>query len=544
MHHVLIICTSRQPLMVSWNFYTAYITDDTALRERLLSGRQLLCLAGTQLGPASLLLVCVQGQLHSKAEVMQSYLSAQEPTTARPPSKPHTTSSAPPAAAYDIHMTSYSNSPTRDHVTASDTASKHGSAQIPSRVYTTPPPSQGGEGPPHFSRVGFSPMASYSNTDRAHTPAAARSPGQLVQVKGNVWLPWAVVQQAGGDAELALHLAAQDRPPTDSHDSIDSSPTAGKAWNPAGKAWTPASTTSKPSHDNPFLPRPDMGHKENDSCSNTIRSNSRGADHAAFAPWAFSSQHMSNDDTTAGAGHYPWQYDNAKMQFHFSSAMSLKPDNAATCNGGLSKFDPTIQPSGRYAHPPQDLRGPHTASQTTTSKQVNGGYGFRSPTASLPTMGSSNAFVSPQCVMDNSNSLFSYTVATPEQTVHSRPAPLFTTPDTHPTQGWGAPHFLNPPCTFNPAAFYPELNPSAAHLHMGQAPGVGGFPGMHDPFVAGAGAGAGGYPGRPWQEGKTQQALSQFGASPDVHKRHSNMAAGMGSNTNSTDNGLSGQHPT
>ena len=386
-------------------------------------------------------------------------------------------------------------------------------------------------------------MASYSNTGKAQTPtpapaaaaaaAAARNPGQLVEVKRNVWLPWAVVQQAGGDADLALHLAAQDKTPTGSCNSIDSSPTAGKAW-------TPASTTSKPSLDSSFLPRPEMGQKENDSCRNGIRSNSRGAEHAAYAPWTYNSHQMNNDGMTAGA-HHPLQYDSAKMQSHFHSAMSLKSDSAANCNNGLSKFDPTIQPVGLHNYPSQGMEGAQTVSQITASKQCNG-YGFRSPTASLPTMGSGTTFVSPQCVMDNNNSLFSYTVATPEQTVHSRPCTLFATPDTHPTQGWGAPPAYNPPAAFNSAAYYPELNPSATHLHMGQAYGAGGFSGMHDIHTgAGPGAGAGGYLGRPWQEGKPHQVMSEYGASPEAHRPHSNMAAGMGSNT--TDDGLPGDWP-
>ena len=470
---------------------------------------------------------------------MQSYLSAQEPTTTCPASKPHSSSNTALTAAYDTHITDQPNTPTTDPATASDAASKpypDGTTQTPSRVYATPPPSLGGNAPPHFSRVGVSPMAAYSSTGKAYTPtpaAAARNPGQLVEVKRNVWLPWAVVQQAGGDADLALHLAAQDNTPTASRDSIDS-PTAGKAW-------TPASSTSKPNLDSSFLPRQEMGHKENDSCSNGIRSNSRGAEHAAYAPWPYSSQQMNNDGMTAGA-HHPLQYDSAKMQSHFHSAVSLKSDSAANCNDGLSNFDPTIQPPGLYTYPSQGMGGAHTVSQITANKQGNG-YGFRSPTASLPTMGSSNPFVSPQCVMDNNNSLFSYTVATPEQTVHSRPATLFATPDTHPTQGWGTFPAHNLPTAFNPAAYYPELNPSATHLHTGQAYGPGGFSGMHDNYTgAGPGAGAGGYLGRPWQEGKAHQVLSQYGASPEAYRPHSNMAAGMGSNT--TDDGLSGDWPS
>lgn len=475
----------------------------------------------------------MQGQLHSKAQVMQSYLSAQEPTTARPVSKPHSSSSNTAlTAVYNTHITNHPNSPTTDHVTAADAVSKpysDGSTKIPSRVYTTPTPSQRSEVLPCLSRVGVSPMASDSNTDKAYTPtaAAARNPGQLVQVKRNVWLPWAVVQQAGGDADLALHLAAQDKTLTDSHDSFNSSPTAGKAW-------TPASITSKPRIDSSFLPRQEMGQKENDNCNY-----SRGAEHAAYAPWVFNSQQMNNDGMIAGA-HHPLHYGSGKMQSHFHSAMSLKSDNAANCNDGLSKFDPTIQPPGLYTYPSQGMEGAHTVSQTTASKQGNG-YEFKSPTASLPTMGSSNAFVSPQCVMDNNNSLFSYTVATPEQTMQSRPPTLFATPDTHPTHGWGAPPAHNPPVAYNPAAYCPELNPSATHLHMGQAYSMGGFSGMHG-IHTGAGPGAGGYLGRPWQEGKTYQVMTQYGASPEAHNPHSNIAAGMGCNT--TGDGHSGDRPT
>ena len=467
---------------------------------------------------------------------MQSYLSAQETSRAPPVSKPHSSSMS--SAAYDTHMINQPNSPSPDDVTAPDAASKPYSGGVGSRVYTTPPPSQAGEAPPHFRGSGI-PPASYNSTGKAHThtpAAAARNPGQLVQVKRNVWLPASVVQQAGGDIELALHLAAQHSPPTDSHDAIDSSPTAGKAWTPG--------TTSKPSRDDPFLSRQEIGQKENDRSSNSIR-NRAVADHersGAYAPWTYSSQQYDNDGMTAGAHHHS-QYDSSRMQSHFHSSLSLKTDAAANYNDGLSKFDPTIQPPVLHPNPNQGMGSLHTLSQTTASKQGSG-CGFRSPTASLPAMGSTggsnNAFVSPQCGMEH-NSLFSYNVATPEQTVHSRPTPLFATPDTNPTQGWGALHPHNPTSSthLNPAAYYPELNPSASHLHMGQAYGWGSYPGMHDSSHVGPNA-AGAYMATPsaWQEPKSHQLLSQYAASPEAHMPYSNMAAGMGSNT--IDDGHSG----
>ena len=338
------------------------------------------------------------------------------------------------------------------------------------------------------------------------------------------------MQQANGDPDLALHLAAQDRPPADLTDSTDSSPTAGKAWSPG--------TTGKPSLDDSFLSRQGMGQKENDSGS--IRS-SRVAVHERYgASWNYSSNQMDRGGamTTGAVAPHHVQYDNSRMQSHFRSALSLKPGSVTGCNDAPSKVDPIIQPPSLPTDPNfnQGMGGPYSFPQATASKPASS-YGFRSPTASLPVMGgtggsNNNTFVSPQCLMDN-NSLFSYSVTTPEQTVHSRPAAWFATPETNPMQGWGAPP-SHTPTTFNPAAHYPELNPSAT---MGQAYGWGGYSGMHD-----SPTGAGGYIGNPWQQAKAHLIMSQYAATPEANTPHSaphsTMAAGMGANT--TEEGLAG----
>lgn len=455
----------------------------------------------------------MQGQLHSKAQVMQTYLNAQEPDRASSPlRKPHT--SSVPTPAYDTQTPNYPHNPSIDDPTAA--ASKQYPGGSSPTAYTTHTPYQGAKTTPCFG--GVSPIALYSGTSKAAAATTSNS-SQLVQVKRNVWLPLALVQQANGDPDLALHLAAQDQSSTNLNDSNDGSPTAGKAWTPR--------TAPKPSLDDPFLSQQGVSQQENDSCSDSIRSSRASHERsAAYAPWAYSSQQMdSGGGTATGPRRHPrLQYDSSRMQSHFRSAMSLKPDSAADCTDAPSKVDPIIQPPSLFTDPNQGMGGPYTFSQTTASKQGSN-YGFRSPTASLPIGGSNSAFVSPQCVMDNT-SLFSYSVTTPEQTVHARPPAWFATPDTNPTHGWGAPP-IPPPATFNPAAHYPELNPSAASLHMGgQANGWGGYLGMHDPQ-----SGAGGYIGNPWQQAKAHLVMSQYAASPEANSPHSTMAAGMGANT-------------
>lgn len=448
---------------------------------------------------------------------MQSYLHAQESRRTSHASKPHSNSVS--SAAYDTPGATYTTSPNPDDIAASAGAAN----QYPDRgapsMYSTPLPSQGGGVPSGFR--GVSPTASYSSTGKAQAPVSTTSASvQLVQIKPNVWLPLDVVQQAGGDIDLALHLAAQTSTSNGTHEGIDISPTTGKTWAPG--------TNPKPSLDDSFLPRQAKGQTPNDS-------NSRAAVYernAKYAPWTNSKQHADTDSVTAGSKH-PLQYDSNKMQSHFSSAVRLKSDSTANSNDGRSKFDPTIQPPTFHMNPAQGTAGPHTASQAASSKHSLG-YGFRSPTGSLPMIDSTgshnSAYVSPQSMMDN-NSLCSYNIATPEQTVHSRPAPWFATPDTNPTQAWGAPYSHNP-TPFNPAAYYPELNPSASHLHMGHAYdlGLGNYSSMHDtPSPNGAGA----YGSHPWQDPNASQHMSQYAASPEAQAVQSNMAAGMGSHTNS-----------
>lgn len=468
----------------------------------------------------------MQGQLHSKAQVMQTFLSAQDPNRASPLCKPPNSTLSTPA--YDTHTPNYSNSPRHDNVTAA--ASKQYPAGSPPTVYTTPTPYQGGNVMSQFR--GVSPTALYSSTGKAGTTAAAAASAaatsnaaQLVQVKRNVWLPLALVQQANGDPDLALHLAAQDRPPADLNDSTDSSPTAGKAWTPR--------TNPKPSLNDSS--GQGMSQRENDSCSDSIRSGRVAVceRNSTYAPWDYSSNQMDigGSMSTGAAAPHHMQYDSSRMQSHFRSALSLKPDSVTDCNDGPSKVDPVIAPLSLHTDPNQGMRGPYSFPQTTASKHASS-YGFKSPTASLPVMGgaggSNNAFVSPQCLMDNT-SLFSYSVTTPEQTVHARPPAWFATPETNPMQGWGAPP-THTPTTFNPAAHYPELNPSAT---MGQAYGWGGYSGMHD-----SPDGAGGYIGNPWQQAKAHLVMSQYAGSPEANTPHSTMAAGMGANA--TQDGLAG----
>ncbi|KAL3154371.1 hypothetical protein ABBQ32_013848 [Trebouxia sp. C0010 RCD-2024] len=467
-----------------------------------------------------------KGQLHSKAQVMQTYLSAQDPNRASPLCRPPTSTLSTPA--YDTHTSNYPNSPRNDSVTAA--ASKQYPTGSPPTVYTTPTPYQGGNILSQFR--GVSPTALYSSTGKAGTTAAAAAaaaatsnPAQLVEVKRNVWLPLALVQQANGDPGLALHLAAQDRPPADLNDSTDSSPTAGKAWTPC--------TTPMPSLDDSS--RQGMSQRENDSCSDSIRSGRVAVQdrNSTYAPWSYSSNQMDIGGamSTGAAAPHRMQYDSSDMQSHFCSALSLKPDSATDCNNGPSKVDPVIEPPSLHTDSNQRMGGPYSFPQTTASKHASR-YDFKSPTASLPVMagagGSNNAFVSPQCLMDNTG-LFSYSVTTPEQTVHARPPAWFSTPETNPMQGWGAPP-THTPTTFTPTAHFPELNPSAT---MGQAYGWGGYSGMHD-----SPNGAGGYIGNPWQQAKAHLARSQYAASPEADTPYSTMAAGMGANT--TQAGLAG----
>ncbi|KAL0031801.1 hypothetical protein WJX79_008164 [Trebouxia sp. C0005] len=90
-----------------------------------------------------------QTAVHSKAEVMQNYLNAQGSA------QPHSEAHSPSAHGLSPEVTPFADSPKE-------------------------------QGP----------------------VSAAGKPVDLVQIKPNVWLPVAVVQQAGGNLDLALHLAA------------------------------------------------------------------------------------------------------------------------------------------------------------------------------------------------------------------------------------------------------------------------------------------------------------------------------------------------
>ena len=449
--------------------------------------------------------------MHSKAQVLQTYFNAQESTQTRPVLKPHS-SRAPSDTANSLGI-KYTSSPHAENTTGSDTASKqHLHSQF--KTYTNPIPAQSTGMRPAFRNC--SPRASYSSTCKGqalgdNTAAAeAARPVQLVQIKPNVWLPMSVVQQANGDVELALHLAAQGSLVTESLQGSGNSPITGKAW--------PSDTTAKPSPGDSFLFRQEMG---SDNLKSRSHSNTDGRAMVQqrstdFAPWSHSSQQA---------------VDSSNMQSQFQSALRLKAESIANGGIGQSKFDPTIQPLAY-----QSLHGEVTncihgmgRSQTASQTANNNAYGYRSPTVPMSngSSGNTNTYVSPKCMMDN-NSLFSYNVATPEQMVHSRPAPWFATPDINPTQAWGGAHTQNiNPASFNPAAYYPELNPSAAHLHMGQPYGLGlsNYSGVVHDSPTGTAA----YVGNPWHDsnvpvGMTHHACGNL-------EMQSSMAASMGSHS-------------
>ena len=435
---------------------------------------------------------------------MQSYLKAQESRRACPVITPH--SSIEGADDYGNRRGTYTTSADPYDTSASVVASNSSQHEALAEIYTTPAPPQGGGVGPRVR--GVSPAASYSSTCKAQTPSSITAGSvQLVQIKPNVWLPLEVVQEAGSDVDLALHLAAQTRPCNDTSDSLDGSPIAGKAWTPG--------TAPKPSLDDSSMFR--QGQTES---ANNSRSGSHGGS-VRYAPWANTGQHRDTDSMPAGTK-YSAQYDSNKMQSHFKSALRFKADSIASSDGGQSKFDLAVQPPTHHMNSCQGVGGAWAAYQTAASKHSLGSA-FRSSTASLPMMGSTgsnkSAYVSPG--INNSSSLFSYDLATPEQTVHPRPGSCFATPEANPSQAWGGAYMHNPN-TFNPAAYYPELNPSATHLHMGQNYGLGNFSGMADSPGA-----AGGALDNPLQDPNANHFPSHYADSSEMHLPQHNMAAGM-----------------
>ena len=401
---------------------------------------------------------------------MQSYLNAQGLARPHVDLMPHSRSVI--TNIFGSQDSTLPDSPSVTDMTAAEAAPK----QFPSRGirYTTPHPGQGEQAgqrvQPPFARgatPGMSPlgMTAKEQTGTASMAATAQSQLNLVQVKPNVWLPLGAVQQAGGDLDLALHLAAQGTLSTDAQ--IEHSiPSPQNSW---------GAEAPFRSYDSSFLFKSSAGERSSDSF-----------------------QHETDNKYTAQT--------------------CVSDSSKAYSVGSHWSGEPPIQP------PPYHMKarsGQAAAPNSITPNHIPSGFNFKSPTASLPFMSSSNTYISPQCVLDN-NSLFSYNVATPEQADFSKTAPWYATPETSAPPPWG-PATISP--GFNAAAYYPELNPSAAK-HMSEAYGIGpagqsALP--HTPFADGP------Y----WQEPVTRQLLPQYGDWPSQNMPQSNMAASMGSHKTS-----------
>ena len=300
---------------------------------------------------------------------------------------------------------------------------------------------------------------------------------ELVQIKPNVWLPLAAVQQAGGDPDLALHLLAQGDMPS-SH--TKTTPSAADDWDSSVQA-----------------------------------------------------RHMGNN--CLGAGDFDSAFDpNLKCPAGVGSAdssYSTKPYNVAglwdECNGALksstmvknssksawgrSGFDPVIQPPTQQLHTSVKSGTAAAAHRSATGKQASAGFSFTSPIASMPYFEAN--YISPECNMDSS-SLFSYGLTTPEQVAHSRPDTVYTTPEAsnpRPTMGWGEPVGPQNP-KLGSASAYGGLNPS---VWQKRAEGLdAGSVSSHSPFY--------------WSDPTVRQLL------PDLNgdiAGHSNIAANMGAQT-------------
>ncbi len=423
---------------------------------------------------------------------MQNYLSAQG--SAQPHSeyaKPHSSSTS--TEVYGSLESTRPSTPVSDDMAHATAASKQCSS-TGSRLYTTPHPGQGVQGlhrAQSLSAHGLSPEGTpFAGLPKEQGPvSAANKAVDLVQIKPNVWLPLAVVQQAGGDLDLALHLAAQPGAAAQTQ-FIDSNPSADSSWDAAvmgNKLFTDSCFVSK--HSTGSI----------DSTSQYRLPNSQlDSKHSAQADMG--------DSSSRGKVH--------------NSRNAWTPYSHVIADGGPKTqpgFDPIIQPPAY--HMGHTANSGLAASYTPPSSQS--AFSFKSPTVSLPAMGSNSTYISPQCVLDNS-SLFSYNVATPEQPAYTRSThPWYSTPEAMNLHGWG--HNPTPNGTPNAASYYPELNPSAAK-HTSEVYGLGsGGQSMlpHIPYSFGSG-------GPYWQDPVVRQLLPDPEADPRMQMSHTSMAAAMG----------------
>ncbi|DBA67294.1 TPA: hypothetical protein ACH3X2_001599 [Trebouxia sp. C0005] len=427
-----------------------------------------------------------QTAVHSKAEVMQNYLNAQG--SAQPHSeyaKPH--SSSITTQVYGSQESTHRSTPVSGDMTHATGAFKQCSS-TGSRLYTTPHPDQRVHGLPRAhspSAHGLSPeVTPFADSPKEQGPvSAAGKPVDLVQIKPNVWLPVAVVQQAGGNLDLALHLAAHSGG-TAQTQCTDSNPSADSSWDVTVIG-------NKPFTDSCLLSKHSTG--SIDSTSQYRPPNSQlDSKHSAHA--------NIGDSSSRGKVH--------------NSRSAWTPHRHVMADGPKSQpgFDPVIQPPAYHM---SVANSGLAAAYTPPNSQS--AFSFSSPTISLPAMGSNSTYISPQCVLDNS-SLFSYNVTTPEQTAYTRTThPWYSTPEA----GWG--HNLTPNGTPNAASYYPELNPSTAK-HMSEMYGLGaGAQSMlpHNPYSVGSG-------GPYWQDPVVWQLLPDPEADPRMQMSHTSMAASMG----------------
>ena len=421
---------------------------------------------------------------------MQNYLSAQG--SAQPHSeyaKPHSSSST--TQVYTSQESTRPSTPISDDMTHSTAASKQCSS-TGSRLYTTPHPGQGVQRARPPSAHGLSlEVNPFAGSPKKQGPVSAASKAvDLVQIKPNVWLPLAVVQQAGGDLDLALHLAAQPSAAAQTQ-IVDSNPSAGSSWGATAIG-------SKPFTDSCFLSKHSTG---------SIDSNRQYHVPYSQLDSKHSAQGDMGDSSSRGKVH--------------NSRSAWTPYRHVTADGGPKSqpgFDPVIQPPGY--HMGDVATSGLAASYTPPNSQS--AFSFKSPTISLPAMGSNSnsTYISPQCVLDQST-LFSYNVATPEQTAYTRTThPWYSTPEAMNPQGWS--HHPTPNDSPNAASYYPELNPSTAK-HMSEMYGLGaGGQSMlpHTPYSLSGGP----Y----WQDPVVRQLLPDPEADPRMQMSHTSMAAAMG----------------
>ena len=423
---------------------------------------------------------------------MQNYLSAQG--SAQPHSeyaKPYGSSSSTTQVFGSLEST-HPSTPVSDDMMHATAASKQCSG-TGSRLYTTPHPGQGVHGLQRThspSDHALSPEVNpFVNLPKEQGPvSAAGKAADLVQIKPNVWLPLAVVQQAGGNLDLALHLAAQPAAAAQTR-FVDSNQSADSSWD--GRV-----LGNKPFTDSCFLSKHSTG---------SIDSSSQYHLPYSQLDSKHSAQGDMGDSSSRGKVH--------------NSHSAWTAYRRVTADGGPKSqpgFDPVIQPPGYHMR--DFATSGLAASYTPTSQSA---FSFKSPTISLPPMGSNSTYISPQCVLDNS-SLFSYNVATPEQTAYtSTTHPWYSTPEAMNPQGWG--HNPTPNGTPNAASYYPELNPSTAK-HMSEMYCLGAGRQSMLPHTAYSFESGGSY----WQDPVVRQLLPDPEADPRMQMSHTSMAAAMG----------------